>query len=139
MWAMGEVVCESHIFEKAYPQERPRFNKRTGAIYTPHTKHSPIREHFKDYCKEPLDLQFFLIAHFFFKEHKHFVTCDTDNLVKALADTLQIMNVISNDNLMVGHLGTKNLCEEDFVWMQIRLATPQSISYEDISKMPQIA
>ena len=108
LWQKGPQILETHIFEKAYPQERPRINKNTGSIYSPLDKQNKVRSHFSEYCGDLVDFPFFLTAHFFFCEQSYYDRVDTDNLVKALADTLQAMNVISNDNLMVAHLGSKN-------------------------------
>jgi Holliday junction resolvase RusA-like endonuclease len=135
----GEQILETHIFEKAYPQDRPRINRHTGSIYSPLQRQGKVRAHFNDYCGEIVDIPFFLTAHFFFKEQRYYDSVDCDNLVKALADTLQAMDVISNDNLMVGHVGTKNPCGEDWIWLELRKAVQQNINLGDISRTPLIA
>src|SRR5210317_1726521 len=130
----GDVLLETHIFEKAFPQERPRINRHTRSIYSPVEKQGPVRRQLDLYDSEPIAESFFLTAHFFYKDLKDFKKNDVDNLIKALADSLQAVGVITNDNLMVGCHGTKNMCGEDWIWLELRKAKQLSISLEAISR-----
>jgi Holliday junction resolvase RusA-like endonuclease len=135
LWSWGSSLIEFHIFEKAFPQARPRFNRQTRAVYSPLENQKPVRRALSQYHLETIDEHFCLTAHFFFKDHKDFKAKDTDNLVKALADSLQAQKVISNDNLMVMCLATKNMCKEDWIWLELRKAEQLNINLEDINKM----
>ena len=134
LWEPGDLLFELHIFEKGFPQARPRINKHTRTIFSPLENQRPVRRALSQYHLGTIEESFCLTAHFFFKDHTDFGKTDSDNLLKALADSLQATKVISNDNLMVMCTASKNMCREDWIWLEIRKANQLNIDLGDINK-----
>ena len=131
-WVDGAGLLDFVIFERASPLPRPRINKHTGSIYQPIDSQNKVRKALLEIEQEPIDVPFILEADFYFEKKEYFLKVDVDNLLKALADNLQAMKIITNDRLMMGSRVTKNLYE-DFICLRLIRAEKELIPLDLIS------
>ena len=136
LWTKGEAITELMVFEKGEALKRPRLNKHSGSVYSPTSNQNAVREALSSSNVAMIECPFWLTAHFFHSDNAYFLKTDVDNMLKALADNLQFTKIVKNDNQMMGVTATKNLANEDWIWLELAKADQINISLEDIKKMP---
>ena len=107
----SKLICEFVIFCKPQPLGRPRKSRDGKSVYSPTKNQEQARHQLAiAYGGEQINRPVFVEINFFFENaNLDFITrADVDNLAKAQLDNFQIVDILKNDNLVVGLLATKN-------------------------------
>jgi Holliday junction resolvase RusA-like endonuclease len=109
------MLLEMVLFCKAFPLARPR--RGVGKhIYQPLENQAPMREEMRAYRGSTIDSPFWLTVHAYYEKKSK---ADLDNVVKAVADNLTYIGLITDDRLMRGLTASFETGVEDFVVIRL--------------------
>lgn len=112
----GRLLLEMVLFCKALPLARPRIGIGKH-IYQPLENQSPMRQEMKAYKQPtPINAPFWLSVHAYYDSQNK---GDLDNVVKAVADNLTYLGLITDDRLMRGLTASFEEGVEDFVVIRL--------------------
>ena len=111
----GHLLLEMVLFCKALPLARPRIGIGKH-IYQPLENQAPMREEMKAYKSKTIDSPFWLTVHAYYGSPNK---GDLDNVVKAVADNLTYLGLITDDRLMRGLTASFESGVEDFVVIRL--------------------
>jgi Holliday junction resolvase RusA-like endonuclease len=111
----GRMILEMVLFCKALPLARPRIGIGKH-IYQPLENQAAMREEMKPYRGETIDSPFWLSVHAYYGSQNK---GDLDNVVKAVADNLTYLGMITDDRLMRGLTASFETGVEDFVVIRL--------------------
>ena len=111
----GKMVLEMVLFCKALPLARPRIGIGKH-IYQPLENQAAMREEMKAYRGTTIDSHFWLTVHAYYGSQNK---GDLDNVVKAVADNLTYLGMITDDRLMKGLTASFETGVEDFVVIRL--------------------
>lgn len=111
----GRMLLEMVLFCKALPLARPRIGIGKH-IYQPLENQASMRKEMKPYRGKTIGTPFWLTVHAYFGSQNK---GDLDNVVKAVADNLTYLGMITDDRLMKGLTASFETGVEDFVVIRL--------------------